>query len=351
MPEPNSSLLDRFLCRFATWNSLTTSIRTPIKSVIVAILVSFALVGAAYLILVLCETYIFYGAKFYVRLHALVDSILAGIVAFVSLSSIAFYYSLRRPEDDALEQRISYLFSASKESEHAHTYIKDQVAVLGATIRNAKCSFDILELSPDKKFVRTSLTVRMDLVNMMKRDSYEQKMPLVIKGNDLPDYDGLLGLVHYVRTTPSAGKDDTWGATENHLPKVYSLTRGNVEFRSDIPIKIPAAGILRYEYAFDAWSRTEEVHFCGANRFVETFDVTITNHTASTFVIEPHAPTGRKVKTISSHRELSAAGGTFSFTEHALPPSEDISVIQRIVSQITKAAMADTSNRSDAPGA
>lgn len=210
------------------WRRSSPSIKRATESVAKAIVASLILIAAAYVALWQCvsgET-----PKLTVdRTAAFIDSILAGTVAFTLLGAFTFVASVKPPEEARIDDRIAFLFSARrKESSAARQYLREQVMLLGAIVSKASITYTALDKSSDGRYVRVNCAVRM------------------------------------TRLT-------------NEQPVIERI----------IELQMPGSGELIYEYSYDSWNRVDEEYSCGANRFVESLEVTVANRSSGTLRIRP----------------------------------------------------------------
>ena len=111
------------------------------------------------------------------------------------------------------------------------------------------------------------------------------------------------------------------------------MTKGEPKFELNIALRIPPGGALNYEYLYEAWSDDVDTHIVGANRFIDDVVVEIHNITNRSIAIERDVDckkSGRRSIPPGQNITLNK-GETASFKFEALPPTEDISFIQRLV--------------------
>ena len=246
------------------------------------------------------------------RVYAFLDAILAGIVAFAMLGAFTFIASLRKPEEDGLEDRISYLYSARHDGASGATeYLRKQVMLLGAAAKSAVATYTVADVSACGKFVKMIAKVEIHIINMMKFDTYTQEMPLKVGGEELPDFnEEILG---WVRRVDTQSKENGFGYNEvkSHLAAEVKLTNKMPLHEMKVKLEIPPAGELRYEYTFETWQKAQDQIWFTPNRFVEKLDIRVINNTLKKFKLTPlsshqdAAP--RAVLTIVAMTELEPA--------------------------------------------
>lgn len=257
------------------------------------------------------------------RLIPLLDAVSAGIAAFVLFGIFTFLGSLGRPEEETVDDRISYLYSARQRgTAKASQYLKEQVTLLGAMVSRAEMTFTLQDLSSDKKYLRTYVKTKMHLWNTMELDTYQQKMPLKVNIDPIADLIPTLGFVYEVTTCP-CDRTGSYGKCKSHLDTVFALTNEKNAFHQEIQLEIPAGGSTTYEYSWDGWSLVDDVNFCGANRFIEHLVLKICNKTGETFIISAPEKPLRNCVTIKDERKL-PPGECLELDFEDLPPTSDV---------------------------
>lgn len=271
------------------WANSSPAVRRGALGVFIALLLSFAVVAAAYLVLWIWFPEAAKATS--LRFAAFVDSLLAGVLAFAMLGAFTFVASLRKPEEDAIGDRIAYLYSARlDESQATKRYLTDQLMLLGATIRNAQSLYTFLEIDADGHAVRVNVRISMTIVNMMKRDTYKQDMPVKVGFDPVPGHEQNMGAMLRIETTPCY-LDGRFDGKVTHLEQSRPLVReknGSYEYRDKVELTIPPHGELRYEYEYEGWVRAEDKFWSGVNRFAEVLTVRAVNVTPKPLEISPH---------------------------------------------------------------
>lgn len=257
------------------------------------------------------------------RIFAFLDAVLAGLLAFAMLGVFTFLSSLRRPEEEKLDDRVSYIYSARREQSPASVkYVKEQVMLLGATAQEARMNFTFMQFSACGQFLKAATHVEMDIVNMMKLDRYHQDMPLAISLDKLEGFDRDLGSITRVQTTPCT-EDGAYCPPTRHLTAPFRFTNDANSYKTTVKLDIPPGGGTRYEYTWDGWGKVEDVNFAGANRFAERLVLTFSNQSDRDVKLCSYIPEHRKCRTIQADKVL-RPGETWVVTFDALPPTEDV---------------------------
>lgn len=258
------------------------------------------------------------------RVAVFLDAVFAGIVAFALLGAFTFVFSLRRPDEETIEDRVAYLYSARRdESPAANKFLMDSVTLLGATVHEAKMYFTVVQVDETK--VKTDVRVEMTIMNMMKHDVYKQDMPLRISLDPLEGFDRDLGMITLIRTTPFES-DNRFGNKEDILKAPVRLTNSSPTYSRKIKLEIPACGGVLYEYAWHGWGPKKDLNFCGANRFAEHVTIYWKNATETPFkILRPDAEDtkGRQVTAILEDYDLQP-NGEVEADFHAVPPATPI---------------------------
>jgi len=259
-----------------------------------------------------------------IRVAAFLDAVLAGVVAFAMLGAFTFVASLRKPEEDAIGDRIAYLYSARlDESQATKRYLTDQLMLLGATIRDAQSLYNFLEIDADGRGARVNVRISMTIVNMMKRDTYKQNM-LVRVGLDLvPGHEHNMGAMLRIETTP-CHVDGRFDGKVTHLAQSQPLTENNgkYEYSGQVELTIPPHGELRYEYEYEGWVKFEDNFWTGVNRFAEVLTIRVVNLTTKPLEVSPNpAPKRPKFINIDSTHVLEPGTGGDIYTAKEVGPS------------------------------
>lgn len=311
------------------------SLKRGVKGVAYALVVSILVLVAAYLYT--CWHYSavkFPGPPPWAispeRVILFLDAVGAGIVAFALLGTFAFLASLRRPEEETLDDRVAYLYSARRdESKASKVYLKQQVTLLGATVLDARMSYTFVEVTTDSKYVRCISSVEMDIVNMMEHDTYRQKMPLRVSLHKLEGFDRDLGVLSAITITPCT-REGSFSAPNRLLNAPFRFTNETPSFDYDIDLEIPPGGSVTYEYSWDAWGPIKDENYCGANRFIEKLHLMIANQTGRDMSIEPLLPKHRSCRSVSDITML-AANDKIQLEFAELPPTCDIAFASDLI--------------------
>jgi len=264
------------------------------------------------------------------RVISFLDAVGAGIVAFALLGTFAFLASLRRPEEETLDDRVAYLYSARRdESKASKVYLREQVTLLGATVLDARMSYTFVEVTADSKYARCISSVEMDIVNMMEHDTYRQKMPLRVALAKLDGFDRDLGVLSAITITPCT-RDGSFSAAKRLLDAPFKFTNENPTFESEIDLEIPPGGSVTYEYSWDAWGPIKDENYCGANRFIEKLHMKIANQTGCNMSIGPLLPKHRSCRSIGDITML-AANDRIQLEFSELPPTCDIAFASDLI--------------------
>lgn len=293
------------------------------RGLVIALAASFALLAFAYAILATRDGSS--GLWTTQRWRALLDAVLAGLVGFIAVGGFTFLFSLRRPEEETLDQRIAYLYSSRQRAGlEGELFLRSQVRLLGAMITRARATFSAMEFHPEKSILRMSVSVSMTITNMMRFDRYTQVTPLRVAADRLADTGGDLGTLHFVRTR-SFNESGVYEQEANWLDHPRKLTRSEPFTQVDINIDVPPGGQLEYDYAYEVWQIIPDECWFGANRFIDHAEVTFANLTATEFDLSPHVPPnslgGRTLpKTIKIKPKEILRLGIFE----GVPPTEDV---------------------------
>ncbi|MCV0220218.1 hypothetical protein [Stenotrophomonas sp. Ps181] len=298
-------------------------VRRGLKWVLWALALSIVIVGIAYCLIWWMSpsaSIVTWG-----RFAVFIDSLLAGVVAFALLGAFTFLASLRKPDEDAVSERIAYLYSARlDDSQATKAYLTDQLMTLGATIRGAESLYNFLEVASDGKSVRVNVRISMTIVNMMKRDVYEQKMPIGIGFDPVAGHEGNMGAVIRIETTACDGEGRYQRKVE-HLKSPQQLTAEKKRYQSEVLLSIPPHGELYYEYEYEGWVKNEDNFWTGVNRFAETLSVRVANLTERKLTVRPNPEPKRPVHTnIDRVEELEPTAALEIFLAREVKPSTPI---------------------------
>lgn len=256
------------------------------------------------------------------RLATFIDAVLAGILAFAMLGVFTFLVSVKRPEEERLDERIAFLFSArGNGSDQVTKYLQEQVMLLGAVAKYANFKISLLETSTDRRHVKVLMQTEMRIVNMMMHDAYRQKMPLKIGISKLENWNQDLGSV-ISASTQSFDQNGLCSSAVTWINKPYRLTNHSPKMEMDVMLDIPPSGELYYKYSVESWSTIEDGYLCRANRFAEKINIEIQNECDAPVDCLPFTLDGMDVTvdnpmTAPSHDSLS-----FMFT--GIPPSQRV---------------------------
>ncbi|MEZ2417493.1 hypothetical protein [Luteibacter sp. RCC_6_2] len=255
------------------------------------------------------------------RVSAFVDSLLAGVVGFALLGAFAYLGSLRKPDEDAISDRIAYLYSARlEENDSTREFLTEELMRLGAVIRSAESRYSFVEFDVPNNVVRVNVLISMTIVNMMRWDDYHQRMPVRVMFDSVSGHSDHIGNLIRVETV-SCDSSGHYGPKKSHLPHPVPLV-GDQRHEGSVELEIPPHGELRYEYEYEGWVNTDDNFWTSANRFAERFTIVVTNLVSQVLSIEPHPDPKRPafVNIIGNH-PLNSGESTEIFVIENLRPS------------------------------
>jgi hypothetical protein len=259
------------------------------------------------------------------RISTFIDAVLAGVLAFAMLGVFTFLASVRRPEEEKIDDRVSFLYSArNNEPSLANNYLRDQVTLLGAVAKHATFKINLLETTADKKYVKVLMRANMHIVNMMKHDAYIQSMPLKVGMTKIGDFSSDLGTVLDVKTRSYDSKG-TLVSVVDFLPSPVRLTNQEHRFQMDIGLDIPPSGELSYEYTVEGWSLADDTYVFRANRFAEKMVIEVHNRCGYTVDCMPCKPDGLECVTVDNPLTVND-GSSDSYVKLGIPPSDRVAV-------------------------
>lgn len=218
-----------------------------------------------------------YPFAFHGRAIGFIDSVFAGTVSFISLGAFTFYASMRRPEQESIDDRILYLYSAKIDGDQrAREYIKSKIMSLGAAATESSTEYKFTDVDYAKGLIKSNITVKMKIANMMMYDTYKQTLPLRIKLDPLQGREDCVGRILSIDTT-SFCKDGVVVRKVSHVEHACSIPSSPYEYRLDLDLEIPPNGTLDYVYQFEAWTKINDNFWTGVNRYSAKHSVRITN--------------------------------------------------------------------------
>lgn len=302
------------------WSKSSRSVRRGLVGILVALTLS---------LVVICVLYLLFwwlspagAADITVeRVSAFLDSLLAGIVAFALVGAFAFVASLRKPEDDKIDDRIAYLYSARMDENPAtKSYLTEQLMLLGSAIKEGETTYRFLDVDGDA--ARVNVLVSMTIVNMMKRDLYKQKMPIRVAFDPVDGHTENMGTMLRIETTPR-DEEGICQNTVNHLGQLTHMCKKEMKFlyEDNVQLEIPPNGELEYQYEYEGWVRTDDKFWTGVNRFAESLSVKVVNMTGRQLKISPNpTPSRPKYLNIEEGFDLKPGDGTLIYVAKKVTP-------------------------------
>lgn len=262
------------------------------------------------------------------RWRAFLDSVLAGLAGFVLVGGFTFLFSLKQPEEETLERRIAYLYSARQHATPAgDLFLRSQIQLLGAVISRARVVYRATETSMDRSLLRISASVSMSINNMMKFDHYRQVLPFRIASDGLPASLKELGLVTSVRTR-TFRHDGSYENERNWLDHPQKMTHARPDISLDVELDIPPGSALEYDYGYEIWQRSQDIYWFGANRFIEIAEIHFANLTKAEVILRPHFEHMHPNAITLSDCMCVKPGETIRVGEFsAIPPTGDVTFV------------------------
>jgi hypothetical protein len=258
-----------------------------------------------------------YNPTRFSRLIAFLDSVSSGLLVFLLVGIVTFVWSARKPEEDGIYPRISYLFS-NKQALKVEVigFLRESIEGLSASICKATFTLTIDKVCPKTGAIRVLLKHSSEIVNLLKDEEYNGRAPFVASSDNVEAAEGRLGDVFYIRTR--CGEIE-----ESHLRVPIELTKEASSWTTDVPIKIGPNAKAFYEYFVRLWNTDDDELWLGCQRFAEQVDVVIENHTDMSFDVHGVAPARHK-RSPSDSYVVSANGTARLPVFRAVKPAEDI---------------------------
>lgn len=191
-------------------------------------------------------------------------------ILFFFITGIALLvYTIKRPEDDSLSQKLTYLFPQSKDDPVLKSYLEEAVNKLGCMSDKSSFVFTIVEFNKDLKSFKVQVHFESHLRNLHNKDSYsDPKLAMTLVSDlDAPPEGGLFGQLEHVKihNFDSNAISDASDASHD-----YPVNMEEKVFKHSCPFTLPPHAIALFDAKHWDWSPEGRSHFLRVSRFTKS---------------------------------------------------------------------------------
>jgi hypothetical protein len=208
------------------------------------------------------------------NIESLAVSLWASILFFTVIGLATLLISIKRPENDIIENRVWYLFSSRNATDEARKYVVQRIHKFAAFASKGSIKFTIREFNEQINAYKIDVHDTYFLKNMLPYEDYvDEKSELEVWGDkiDQPPKNELAGL-SMARITKNDIPEDLINE-----PVTISVKNGKY-LRDDLCLRIDASGEATYEYKYWVWALAGECIVSSVNRYSENIKVTAQNN-------------------------------------------------------------------------
>ncbi len=202
--------------------------------------------------------------------EAFLISLWSALAFFCAVGIAVLVIGYRRPEDDIIEARLSYLFSSSKFTSDVQEYTKNQVTKLSAFCESMDMKFFILEARSASNDFKMSTEGTLVFQNCFHNHPYADQADHLVVFADEIEGENTLGMVESARIFAPEGI--AWELENRTL-----LTAADQRIKVQVPLKIGPDSRATFTYAHWTWNSGAEGYRFTTQRFCRKASATIEN--------------------------------------------------------------------------
>ena len=222
------------------------------------------------------------------NLESLLASLWASIVFFSIVGYAVFYFGIKDPARDAVEQRMNYLYSGTNVSSAAKDFFRSRLLKLGAYYPRVNVQLCIEEVCSDASAFRIEVAYEQVVRNCMRDEEYRDKKSYVSVTADLVPNKGELGAVKFYTVM----NDDVSQPTIEFNERVI-LDPDNLDYAVPRELVLRADGDATIFSQHWIWCLNREGYNYWSSRFVEELRVQVQNHSGSEIAIALESKSGK----------------------------------------------------------
>lgn len=212
-------------------------------------------------------------------------SALQDILFFLTTGLILLIFSMRKPEDDNLAQKLTYLFPQAKDDLILREYLEKSINKLGCMSDKSSFVFTLLEYNQDIKAFKIQVHFESHLRNLHNKDNFSDPMLSMTLKSDLgePPPNGLFGQLEHVKVYnfENGNISDIGDASHN-----YPVNMNDSLFRHSCPFSIPPHSVALFDAKHWDWSPAEKVHNLRVSRFTKSIQFKCINNSGIPVAVE-----------------------------------------------------------------
>ena len=253
-------------------------------------------------------------------------SALQDILFFVLIGFVLFVFSIRKPENDNLAQKLTYLFPVAKEDNVLRDYLEKSVNKLGCMSDQTSFVFTLLDYSKEKKAFKIQVHFESHIRNLHNKDSFSDPMLAMNLSSDIEGEppNGVYGQLEHVKIYNFNNSSISNISDKAHE---YPVIMKEKVFRHSCPFSLPPHAVALFDAKHWEWSPAKRIHNLRLARFTRSVNFKCVNNTEHIVTIELsriQSDEERNSQKLEKH-----ASCAFSFSEGL--PGDGIQAIVNIV--------------------
>lgn len=203
-------------------------------------------------------------------------SALQDIIFFFITGIALLIYTTRRPEDDNLSQKLTYLFPQAKDDPLLRKYLEESVNKLGCMSDKSSFVFTIMDYNEDIGSFKVQVHFESHLRNLHNKDSYsDPKLAMTLYSDlDEPPPGGLYGQLEHVKIHNFNDDAITDVSDSDHS---YPINMQEKLFTHNCPFTLPPHAIALFDAKHWDWSPSSNPHYLRVSRFTRSMKVRCVN--------------------------------------------------------------------------
>lgn len=212
-------------------------------------------------------------------------SALQDIFFFCFTGLILLIFSMRKPEDDNLAQKLTYLFPQAKDDNVLREYLESSINKLGCMSDKSSFVFTLLDYNNDINAFKIQVHFESHLRNLHNKDNFSDPMLSMTLQSDLEEHppSGLFGQLEHVKVYNFENGNISDIGDKSHN---YPVDMKDKIFRHTCPFSIPPHSVALFDAKHWDWSPAEKVHNLRVARFTRSIQFKCINNSGSSVEIE-----------------------------------------------------------------
>lgn len=212
-------------------------------------------------------------------------SALQDIIFFFFTGLVLLLFSMKKPEDDNLAQKLTYLFPQAKDDAVLREYLEKSVHKLGCISDKSSFKFTLLDYDESLKAFKIQVHFESHLRNLHNKDNFSDPMLSMTLHSDLdqPPPNDLYGQLEHVKVYTFEGNNISDIGDPTHK---YPIDMKDKLFKHNCLFSVRPHSVALFDAKHWDWSPSKKTHNLRVSRFTRSIEFTCINNSGTPVDIE-----------------------------------------------------------------